>query len=93
MIGNTKLYLAPKNHGSMLYGCAPTVGGWWTDLWNAVEKAGSVVIPGYSTVIQAQAQAEATKAGVATSTSSDNLVKYGIIAGLGLLAVMALKKG
>lgn len=95
MIGNTKLYLAPRSHGSPLMGaCAPVMGGWWTDLWNAVEKAGSVVIPGYTAVTTAQAKAEAIKAGTAatSSTPDPDYTKIALIAGGVLLAAMLLKK-
>ena len=93
MIGNTKLYIAPRSHGSPLMGaCAPVMGGWWTDFWNAVQKGANVVIPGYTAVTTAQAQAEAIKAGTAAASTSPDYTKIALIAGGVLLAAMLLKK-
>ena len=93
MIGNTKLYLAPRSHGKPLMGaCAPVMGGWWTDLWKAVQTGANVVIPGYSAITTAQAQAEAIKSGTASASTTPDYTKIALIAGGVLLAAILLKK-
>ena len=80
MVGNTKLYLAPRSHGSPLMGAcaAPTMGGWWTDMWNAIEKAGSSAVTVWNQYTGAATQQAQTQ-------------KYLLYAGVTVLAIFAVK--
>lgn len=93
MVGNTKLYLAPRIHGSPLMGAcaAPTMGGWWTDLWNALEKAGSSAVTVWNQYTGATTQQQILEAQAAAAAQQAQNQKYLLYAGVAVLAIFALK--
>lgn len=98
MIGNTKLYIAPKTHGAPLMGeCSPVMGGWWTDFVNAVKKGagtgidlytqyqtGQITKEQYNALLKAQEEQQKTTA---------SLTKYAVVGAIGLAAILLLSKG
>lgn len=93
MVGNTKLYLAPRSHGSPLMGAcsAPTMGGWWTDMWNAIEKAGSSAVTVWNQYTGAATQQQILEAQAAAATQQAQTQKYLLYAGVAVLAIFAIK--
>lgn len=93
MVGNTKLYLAPRSHGTPLMGAcaAPTMGGWWTDFWNAIEKAGSSAVTVWNQYTGAATQQQILEAQAAAAAQQAQTQKYLLYAGVAVLAIFALK--
>lgn len=97
MIGNTKLYIAPKTHGAPLMGaCAPVMGGWATDLTNWLTGTAKSAVDVYSTYTGAKTQQEIAKAqaeAAATQSATMNKVIIAVaVIGIGALALGAFKK-
>lgn len=98
MVGNTRLYLAPKSAPRAFMGvngCAP-LGGWWTDLMNSLSKAGTTGLTlwqqyqqGKLTETQYKAALEQQKS---ASEQTAQLAKYGVLAAFGLAAVVLLSR-
>ena len=97
MVGNTRMYLAPKTHPTPLMGGCPTMSGWATDLTNWLTGTAKNAVDIWSTYTGAKTQQEIAAAAAAAqaeqAASTQKIITYAAIIGVGVLAFSVLRRG